>query len=106
MPWVRTLALKEIPVGSLQATEAGEENVLLCRVSDREIYALENCCSHDDAPLEDGELDGREIVCPRHGARFDAASGAVLRMPAPIGIDTFPARVTADGWIEVEVEDE
>ena len=103
MPWVRTLALKEIPVCSLQATEAGEENVLLCRVSDREIFALENCCSHDDAPLAGGTLDGRQIVCPRHGARFDVTSGAVLQMPAPVGIAVFPVRLTDDGWIEVEV---
>jgi 3-phenylpropionate/trans-cinnamate dioxygenase ferredoxin subunit len=106
MPWVRTLALNELPVGGLQAVTAGEEDVILCRIADQEVYALENCCSHDDAPLEAAELDGREIVCPRHGARFDVTSGAALKMPAPTGIQAFPVRLTADGWIEVDVEDE
>jgi 3-phenylpropionate/trans-cinnamate dioxygenase ferredoxin subunit len=106
MGWIRVCALTDVPVGTLRAVEAGEENILLCRVGAEEVYAVANACSHDDAPLADGRLEGREVVCARHGARFDAASGAVLRMPAPTGVATFPARVGDDGWIQVEVEDE
>lgn len=80
-----------------------DEPLLLCRTDEREVYAIEDCCSHDDTPLTGGELDGRQIVCPRHGARFDVTSGAVLQMPAPVAIAVFPVRLTDDGWIEVEV---
>jgi 3-phenylpropionate/trans-cinnamate dioxygenase ferredoxin subunit len=106
MSWYRTRALEDIPVGGLLAVEAGEEELLLCRIDERTVCAVGNACSHDDAPLADGWLEGREIVCPRHGARFDAATGAVLKMPAPTGIESFPTRVTGDGWIEVEVEED
>jgi 3-phenylpropionate/trans-cinnamate dioxygenase ferredoxin subunit len=56
-------------------------------------YAIEDVCTHDDGPLADGELDGYEIECPRHGARFDIRTGKVLSMPAVIDVPWFPVRV-------------
>ncbi|MFO7654170.1 MAG: Rieske 2Fe-2S domain-containing protein [Candidatus Krumholzibacteriia bacterium] len=105
MPWIRTVALADLPVGELVQVDAGEEDLIVCRPTAAEIFALENCCSHDDAPLDEGELDGREVVCPRHGARFDVATGAVLKMPAPTGIAAYPVRISPEGWVEIEVED-
>ena len=55
--------------------------------------------------LADGELDGYEIECPRHGARFDIRSGKVLSMPAVIDVPWFPVRVEGDD-IQIELEDE
>jgi 3-phenylpropionate/trans-cinnamate dioxygenase ferredoxin subunit len=47
-------------------------------------YALDDVCTHDGGPLSDGPIDaeGRTIACPRHGAKFDLATGAALTMPA------------------------
>jgi 3-phenylpropionate/trans-cinnamate dioxygenase ferredoxin subunit len=66
-------------------------------------YAIEDVCTHDDGPLADGELDGYEIECPRHGARFDIRTGKVLSMPAVIDVPWFPVRVEGDD-IQVSVE--
>ena len=49
-----------------------------------------------------GELEGNEIICPRHGARFDVRSGKVTALPAVIDIPAYPVRVV-DGQIEVGV---
>ena len=49
---------------------------------DGTFYAIDDVCTHDGGPLAEGELEGCEIVCPRHGARFDVRTGAVLCMPA------------------------
>jgi 3-phenylpropionate/trans-cinnamate dioxygenase ferredoxin component len=68
-------------------------------------YAIEDVCTHDDGPLADGELDGYEIECPRHGARFDIRTGKVLSMPAVTDVPWFPVRVEGDD-IQVELEDE
>jgi 3-phenylpropionate/trans-cinnamate dioxygenase ferredoxin subunit len=68
-------------------------------------YAIEDVCTHDDGPLADGELDGYEIECPRHGARFDIRTGKVLSMPAVIDVPWFPVRVDGDD-IQVGFEDE
>ncbi len=104
MSWVRTAKLDEIPVGATRVVEVDDESMLLCRTAPDAVHAVENCCSHDDGPLGEGLLDGTVIQCPRHGARFDVTSGAVLRMPAAAAIETYPTRITPDGWVEVEEE--
>ncbi len=47
-----------------------------------QFYAIDDLCTHDGGPLAEGELQGYTIICPRHGARFDIRTGAVLCMPA------------------------
>ncbi|MCO6044716.1 non-heme iron oxygenase ferredoxin subunit [Aeoliella sp. ICT_H6.2] len=47
-------------------------------------YALDDVCTHDGGPLSDGAIDpaGCTIACPRHGAKFDLATGEAKTMPA------------------------
>jgi 3-phenylpropionate/trans-cinnamate dioxygenase ferredoxin subunit len=59
-------------------------------------YAIEDVCTHDDGPLVDGDLDGFEIECPRHGARFDIRTGAVLSFPAVTPVPAYPVKVEGD----------
>lgn len=102
MPWHRVLRLEDLAVGESRTVAADLEEILVCRVAADAIYAVDDRCTHDDGPLGDGILDGRVVTCPRHGAQFDVATGAVLKMPAPVGLQTYGVRVV-DGWIEVEV---
>ena len=67
-------------------------------------YAIEDRCTHDDGPLVEGDLDGYEIACPRHGARFDIRTGKVLSMPAVVDVPWFPTRVEGDD-IQIGFED-
>ncbi len=60
---------------------------------DGQYYAVEDRCSHDDGPVAEGELEGHEIVCPRHGARFDIRDGRVLSFPAITPIRSFPIKI-------------
>ena len=60
---------------------------------DGNFYAIEDVCSHDGAEIASGLLDGDEIVCPRHGARFCVKTGEVKCAPAYENIDTFPVRI-------------
>ena len=106
MSWTKTAKLDEIRVGQTRVVEVDGESLLLCRTAMDQVHVIENCCSHDDGPLGEGTLDGNVIQCPRHGARFDVTSGAVLRMPAAAAVESFESRVTADGWVEVEEEEE
>jgi 3-phenylpropionate/trans-cinnamate dioxygenase ferredoxin subunit len=64
------------------------------------IFAIADVCSHDNGPLGEGEIDGTDIVCPRHGARFDIQTGKVTMMPAVVDIPAYPARVH-NGMIEI-----
>jgi 3-phenylpropionate/trans-cinnamate dioxygenase ferredoxin subunit len=65
-----------------------------------ELYAIGDVCSHDEGPLGDGDIEGTEVVCPRHGARFDVRSGKVTALPAVEDIPAYPVRVV-DGQIEI-----
>ena len=59
-------------------------------------FSIEDVCSHDDGPVGEGALEGYEIICPRHGARFDVRTGRVLALPAFVDIPAYPVRITAD----------
>jgi len=65
-----------------------------------ELLAVEDVCTHDGAPLADGDVEGEVITCPRHGARFSLRSGEVLAPPAYEPLPCYEVRVV-DGWIEV-----
>ena len=68
-----------------------------------EYLAIQDTCTHDGTEIASGDLEGGEIVCPRHGARFCLRTGKVLAPPAYEDIDTYPVRVH-DGRIEVGSE--
>lgn len=71
-----------------------------------EYFAIEDKCTHDGVPMlgmgmpAEDIVDGAEIVCPRHGARFCIKSGAALTAPAFEATETFPVRVE-DGMVQV-----
>jgi len=62
---------------------------------DGEFYALPDVCTHDGGTLADGTVEGHEIECPRHGARFDIRTGKVTAPPACEDVTTYPVRVTS-----------
>ncbi len=63
-------------------------------------YAIEDVCSHDGAEIASGTLEGDEIICPRHGARFCVKTGAVKAPPAYENIASFPLRIE-NGKVQV-----
>jgi 3-phenylpropionate/trans-cinnamate dioxygenase ferredoxin subunit len=87
--------LSEIAPGTTRRVIVGAEKVLLCNVGG-EIFAIEDLCTHDGGALDQGELDGCRIMCPRHGAFFDVTTGAALTLPAIVPVGTFAVRVEDD----------
>jgi 3-phenylpropionate/trans-cinnamate dioxygenase ferredoxin subunit len=81
--------------------EVDDMSVVLFNIAG-DVYALEDRCTHDDGPLGEGELEGFEIVCPRHGARFDVRDGKALTLPAIEPTRYFPVRVV-DNQIEIGI---
>ncbi len=60
---------------------------------DGEYYCVEDVCTHDGGPLGEGELDDGQLVCPRHGARFDVRTGDALTLPAFEPVATYQVKV-------------
>ena len=94
-------SVSELASGGQLYVEIGDLELVVFRIVD-EIFAIGDVCSHDGAPLGEGELDEYEVVCPRHGARFDVRSGRATALPAVVDIPAYPVRITGD-QIEVGV---
>jgi 3-phenylpropionate/trans-cinnamate dioxygenase ferredoxin component len=91
----------EIPPGTTKRVEVDGVEVLLCNV-DGELYAIADVCTHDGGPLDQGELEGCRIMCPRHGAMFDVTTGAALTLPAVVPLPTYRVRVEGeDVYVDV-----
>jgi 3-phenylpropionate/trans-cinnamate dioxygenase ferredoxin component len=87
--------VEAIPEGDVKIVQSGSLFVGVYRI-DGELYAIEDRCSHDDGPLCEGEREGFCVICPRHGARFDLRTGAVLSLPATEDVEAFEV-VVRDG---------
>ncbi len=91
----------DIPDGERLFFEIEGKPIVLFALKGQYLAIADNC-SHDDGPVGEGELEGEEIICPRHGARFDIRTGKVISFPAVKDIASYPTRVK-DGYVEVEV---
>ncbi len=66
-----------------------------------EYFAVENRCTHADAPIADGELDADDcITCPMHQARFCLRTGEVVEPPAEAPLARYPVRIES-GMVQV-----
>jgi 3-phenylpropionate/trans-cinnamate dioxygenase ferredoxin subunit len=63
-------------------------------------FAIQDVCTHDGEELTGGPIEGDEIICPRHGARFCIRTGAALSPPAYVAVHCFPVRVI-DGIVQI-----
>lgn len=94
----------ELPPGARRVIETGEVHVLVLNCGG-ELFAIENRCSHEDAPLDEGELDEQacSIECCLHGSRFDLRTGRPLNLPAYAPVEVFDV-VVGHGTVAVEIE--
>ena len=88
-------AIDDLPLGERMFIQIGEVPVVIMNVND-EIFGIEDVCTHDDGPLGEGEIEDDEIICPRHGARFNLRTGEVLTLPAVMGVKTYQIKIEGD----------
>ncbi len=97
--FVKVAGENEIAPGERIVVQIGRKWVIVFNVGGQ-FYAIEDQCTHDGGELADGALDGHEIRCTRHGAKFDVRSGAVTKAPALTPISAYDVRVE-DGQVMV-----
>ena len=91
----RVAATSDVPEGEVRVVQCGARSLALSHL-DGAFYAIDNRCTHDDGPLGEGRLRNGRVICPRHGAAFDAKTGRVLSLPAVRGVAAFPTTVSGD----------
>lgn len=104
--WVDVAAVADFPPGACRVLHIDDAAIAVVNVAGQ-CQAIENVCSHDGAALLGGDaealaelIEGEEITCPRHGARFCLKTGAALSPPAYEPIPTFPIRIQG-GMVQV-----
>jgi len=94
------------PLAELSRGEAHRLDVdppiAVFHTEDGELFAIDDTCTHQDASLADGWLEGCEVECPLHASRFDLRTGAVDAPPAKRPVRTHDVTVV-DGIIHVSL---
>jgi 3-phenylpropionate/trans-cinnamate dioxygenase ferredoxin component len=96
--------LSGVPEGEARGFTVAGREIVLCNV-EGEVYALQGMCTHEDLPLDGGEVEDGVLTCEWHGAEFDVCTGEVRGLPATRPLQTFPARVDGDGRVFVTLPD-
>ncbi len=96
----RVCSTSDVAEGEVLVVSCGERRLALSNVDGR-LYAIDDVCTHDGGPLGEGTLHGGRLICPRHGAAFDARTGRVLTLPAVHDVGAYAVSVDGD---EVFVE--
>jgi len=99
--WIDVGASDLLGDGEMLGLVAAGTPVVLVR-SDGDYAALHDLCTHGQARLSEGYLDGGCIECPLHQALFDIRTGAAMSAPATEPIRTFPVRLSG-GRLEIQV---
>jgi 3-phenylpropionate/trans-cinnamate dioxygenase ferredoxin subunit len=89
--WVRVCAESELLPGESRVAWDGDTPILVVNL-DGELYALEDKCTHEDFELSAGPIDGDQVECTLHGARFDLRTGEALCAPAYSAVPKFPVK--------------
>ena len=97
--WVTVARVDELVPGTRRLVDVDGAQIVVFNL-DGKYYAIEDVCTHDGGQLTGGEVEGDQIICPRHGARFCIRTGAALTAPAYEPTATFPVRIE-NGEIQV-----
>jgi len=100
--WVVVCAASELPPGAHRVVEVGGTQIAVFNLEGR-YYAIEDVCTHDGGILTGGPVEGDQITCPRHGARFCIRTGEAIAPPAFEPTAVFPVRVSDDA---IQVRDD
>jgi nitrite reductase/ring-hydroxylating ferredoxin subunit len=99
--FVKVASTGEIAPGQARLVNVKGRQIVLFNVEGA-FFALDNACTHEEGPLAEGDVEGYEVTCPWHGARFDIRTGEVLCPPAYDAVARYNVRVTGTD-LEVEI---
>jgi len=90
--WVDALSADELPTDDVIGIVVAGRDIALYTVGDA-VYATDNTCTHGQARLCDGFLDGHEIECPLHQGKFDVRDGTPTCEPVTEALRSYPVKI-------------
>ena len=90
--WVKVARQGDIEPGRAVVVELNRKKIAVFFVNNA-YYAVDDTCSHASGPLSEGEVNGLEVTCPWHGAKFNIQSGQALEEPACDNIQSYPLKM-------------
>ena len=93
--WVTVAKNGFLEPGELMYVEVEDEPVCLINL-DGELFAINDICTHEEASLSDGTIDGDLIECPLHGGAFDIRTGGPAAMPVVVATEKYAVRIVDD----------
>ena len=90
--WIDVTATEDIPEDDVIGVDIAGKSIALYRV-EGEVFATDNLCTHGNARLCDGFLEGHEIECPLHQGKFDIRNGKAMCAPLTEDVKTYPIKI-------------
>ena len=90
--WVDAAAVDALPEDEVIGVDLDGKCLALYKVEGA-VFATDNICTHGQARLCDGFLEGHEIECPLHQGKFDIRDGRALCAPLSEDIKTYPVKI-------------
>lgn len=90
--WIDALSADELPTDDVIGIAVDGHDIALYTVG-QAVYATDNVCTHGQARLCDGFLDGHEIECPLHQGKFDVRDGRPLCEPVADALRSYPVKI-------------
>jgi nitrite reductase/ring-hydroxylating ferredoxin subunit len=100
--FVKVASVDDIPNGEALQVETNGLTLALVR-TDQGVFCTQDVCTHEQAFLSEGFVEGCEIECPLHGSIFDVRTGEVKSLPATEALKTYPVKVEGEDVL-VDVE--
>ena len=100
--WLDVGADTNLEPSDMKRLDIGREPVLLANVEGT-IVAVADTCTHEDASLSGGALNGVFVRCPLHGSRFCLLDGKAVDDPAEIDLEIFSVKIE-HGRILIQVQ--
>ena len=90
--WTDAAAVDEVPEDDVIGRVVGGRDMALYSAGG-EIFATDNICTHGQARLCEGFLEGHEIECPLHQGKFDIRTGQPICAPVTEPIRSYPVKI-------------
>ncbi|MDH4391056.1 MAG: non-heme iron oxygenase ferredoxin subunit [Aquabacterium sp.] len=100
--WVDAMSADDLPANDVKGVVVSGRDIAVYTVGDA-VYATDNSCTHGNARLCDGFLDGHEIECPLHQGKFDVRDGKPTCDPVTEALRSYPVRITG-GRVFLQVD--